>query len=104
QGAESDFARTGEESRRAEAAVSVARNRLALIGKSAEEIKHLEDNATEVDRRVVIRAPLSGTIVDRKVGPGQYVKPDTPDPLYLIGDLSHVWVTADVYETFLPQI
>ena len=26
------------------------------------------------------------------------------DPLYLIGDLSRVWVTADIYETHLGQI
>jgi cobalt-zinc-cadmium efflux system membrane fusion protein len=105
QAAESDLARTHEDLRRAVSAVSVVRNRLALFGKSPDEIKNLEQTITEqIDRRIVIRAPLAGTIVDRKVGPGQYVKPDTPDPLYLIGDLSNVWVTADVYETYLPQI
>jgi membrane fusion protein, heavy metal efflux system len=105
QAAESDLARTHEDFRRAVSAVSVVRNRLALFGKSPDEIKNLEQTITEqMDRRIVIRAPLAGTIVDRKVGPGQYIKPDTPDPLYLIGDLSNVWVTADVYETYLPQI
>jgi cobalt-zinc-cadmium efflux system membrane fusion protein len=105
QAAESDLARTREDYRRAGAAVSVVRNRLSLFGKSPDEIRSLEQTITEqIDRRIVIRAPLAGTIVDRKVGPGQYVKPDTPDPLYLIGDLSNVWVTADVYETYLPQI
>jgi membrane fusion protein, heavy metal efflux system len=105
QAAESDLARTHEDDRRAVAAVAVVRNRLALFGKSPDEIKNLEQTITEqIDRRIVIRAPLAGTIVDRKVGPGQYIKPDTPDPLYLIGDLSNLWVTADVYETYLPQI
>ena len=58
----------------------------------------------QIDRRIEVRAPLAGTIVDRKVGPGQYIKPDTPDPLFLISDLSTVWVNADVYETYLPLI
>jgi cobalt-zinc-cadmium efflux system membrane fusion protein len=105
QAAESDLARAREDYRRSTAAVSVVRNRLSLFGKSPDEIRSLEQTITEqIDRKIVIRAPLAGTIVDRKVGPGQYVKPDTPDPLYLIGDLSNVWVTADVYETYLPQI
>ena len=105
QAAESDLARAREDYRRSAAALSVVRNRLSLFGKSPDEIRSLEQTITEqIDRKIVIRAPLAGTIVDRKVGPGQYVKPDTPDPLYLIGDLSNVWVTADVYETYLPQI
>ncbi|HYR87152.1 MAG TPA: efflux RND transporter periplasmic adaptor subunit [Terriglobia bacterium] len=105
QAAESDLARAREDSRRAQAAVSVVRNRLALFGKSTDEIAQLEESVTDqIDRRIVIRAPLAGTIVDRKVGPGQYIKPDTPDPLYLISDLSSVWVNGDIYENLLPQI
>src|SRR5262249_12460449 len=85
--------------------VSVMRNKLSLFGKSDDEIRRLEESITDqIDRRFEIRAPLAGTIVDRKVGPGQYIKPDTPDPLFLIGDLSSVWVNAEIYETHLRQI
>ncbi len=105
QESESEDAKAREDFRRATAAVNVMRNKLSLFGKSTDEIKQLEDSvADQIDRRISIRAPLAGTIVDRKVGPGQYVKPDLPDALYLIGDLSKVWVNADVYETYLPQV
>jgi len=105
QQAEVDLERCKGELRRAQAAVAVAENKLVLFGKSEKEIAHLEiQNASSIDRRVVIRAPISGTVVDRKVGIGQYVKSDTPDPLYLISDLSTLWVMADVYESFLPNI
>jgi membrane fusion protein, heavy metal efflux system len=104
QAAESDLARAREESRRAQAAIALVRNRIAQFGKSQSEIDDLADITEHLDRRVIIRAPISGTIVDRKVGLGQYIKPDAPDPLYLISDLSTVWVNADVYETYLPQI
>src|SRR5262245_63909933 len=58
QAAESDLARAREDYRRAAAAVSVVRDRLALFGKSPEEIRNLEQTITEqVDRRIVIRAP-----------------------------------------------
>jgi len=105
QQAEFDLARSKEELRRAQAAVAVAESKLSLFGKSQREIEHLEiQPASNIDRRVVIRAPINGTVVDRKVGAGQYIKSDMPDPLYLISDLSTLWVMADVYESLLPNI
>ena len=108
QEAEASEARAKDEVLRARAAVRVAEARLALYGKTAEEITKLgnlgKENAGEVDNRVVIRAPLSGTIVDRKVGPGQYIRQEASDPLVLISDLSSLWVLAEVYESFLSKI
>ncbi|HWQ31476.1 MAG TPA: efflux RND transporter periplasmic adaptor subunit [Blastocatellia bacterium] len=107
QQAETDLARTREEQRRAQAAVAVAENRLALFGKSADEIRRASGQSSElrnVDRRITIRAPIAGTIVDRRIGPGQYVKPDAPDPMFLIADLSTLWVLADVYESDLAGV
>lgn len=104
QQAEADLARTREELRRNEAAVTMVENRLALFGKDAREIEQLKTPGGTIDRRVVIRAPIAGTIVERKVGPGQFLKPDAPDPLFLISDLSNVWVMADVYESNLAGI
>lgn len=105
QAAEAEAARAREEYKRATAAVAVVRNRMSLFGKNADDVRHLEDGVNDqIDRRIEVRAPIAGTIVDRKVGPGQYIKPDMTDPLYLIGDLSRVWVTADIYETHLDQI
>ncbi|MBL8188766.1 MAG: efflux RND transporter periplasmic adaptor subunit [Acidobacteria bacterium] len=103
--AEADLARAKEEVNRSDAAVAVVKNKLALFGKDAKEIAQIEKRpAGDLDRRIVIRAPISGTIVERKVGAGQYLKPDAPDPLYLIADLSTLWVLGDVYESFLPHI
>jgi len=108
--AEQDLARASADENRADAAVTVAINRLALFGKSPEEIAHLGTGTGGpsapyvIDRRVTIKAPISGTIVDRKIGPGQYIKPDAPDPLFLISDLSTVWVVADVFESDLLQL
>ena len=108
--AEQDLARARADENRADAAVTVAISRLALFGKSPEEIAQLGTGTGGpyapyvIDRRVTIKAPISGTIVDRKIGPGQYIKPDAPDPLFLISDLSTVWVVADVFESDLLQL
>ena len=105
QASESDLARSREDYRRGLARVAAVRNHLTLFGKSTSEIAQLEESLTDqIDRQVVIRAPLAGTIVERKVGPGQYIKSDAPEPLYLISDLSTVWVNVDIYEMYLPQV
>ena len=46
-----------------------------------------------------IFSPIAGTVVQRKVGPGQYVNSGASDPVFVIGDLSTVWLTAFVRET-----
>jgi len=97
QQAESDLARAQDDVRRSQAAVAAAEHRLRLFGKEPDE-------TPTVDPRVTLRAPIGGTIVDRKVGPGQYVKPDTPDPLFLISDLSALWVLVDVYESDVAAV
>jgi membrane fusion protein, heavy metal efflux system len=96
QQSEADLARAQDEDRRAQAALASVEGRIALFGKKPEEIQQL---GKTLDRKVILRSPMSGTIVDRKVGPGQYIKPDSPDPLFLITDLSSLWIQADVFES-----
>jgi len=64
QQAEADLARAQDDVRRSQAAVAVAENRLRLFGREPQELER-------VDPRVVMRAPISGTIVWRQVGPGR---------------------------------
>jgi cobalt-zinc-cadmium efflux system membrane fusion protein len=101
QQAEADLARAQDEVHRSEVALASVENRVSMFGKDADEIANLGER---VDRRVVVRAPIKGMIVDRKIGPGQYVKPDSPDPLFLISDLSALWILVDVYESDLGAI
>ena len=63
----------------------------------------LPDVAARADAstRVVVGASRSGVIVERSVSPGQVVafgQSDTPISLFVIADLSTMWVIADVYE------
>jgi cobalt-zinc-cadmium efflux system membrane fusion protein len=108
QDAEAAYDRAQDDQRRNHAAVRVAEARLAMYGKTAEEVNRLGDlgrkNVGAVDDRVIIRAPISGTIVDRKVGQGQYIHQDAADPLAMLSDLSSLWVQAEVYESFLSRI
>jgi membrane fusion protein, heavy metal efflux system len=81
----------------AEVALEAARNRLRILGKSDQEIAEFQDKGT-IDPSTPIYAPIGGTIVQRKVGPGQYIGTGTSDPVFIIGDLSTVWLIAYVRE------
>src|SRR5262249_47175172 len=80
--------------------VAASRRRLELWGVSEKQIEAA--GAGTAGLHLTIYAPASGSVVERKVTLGQYVK--AGDPLFTVADLSTVWVKADVYEFQLPQI
>ena len=81
----------------AEVALEAAHNRLRILGKTDQEIAEFQDKGT-IDPSTPIYAPIGGTVVQRKVGPGQYIGTGTSDPVFIIGDLSTVWLIAYVRE------
>ncbi len=89
--------------RAAETALEAARNRLRILGKTDEEITSFEQTG-KINPETVINAPIAGTIVQRKIGPGQYVNSGGSDPVFVIGDLSTVWLVAYVRETEAPKV
>lgn len=55
----------------------------------------------ETGGRYILRAPIAGVLVDRQVNPGSEVRPDAPNPLFVITDPSRLWVLADLPERAL---
>ena len=96
-----DLAKAQGETRRAHKALEALEHRIALFGKTPEEIERLGLN---VDRRIEIKAPLDGIVVDRKVGLGQYVRPDSGDALLSIGSLDPIVLNCEVFEADLARI
>ncbi len=89
--------------RAAQTALEVVRNRLRILGKTDEEIDKFSQTG-DVSPQTTISSPIAGTVVQRKVGPGQYVStssnsPSANDAAYVIGDLSTVWLIAYIRET-----
>jgi cobalt-zinc-cadmium efflux system membrane fusion protein len=54
--------------------------------------------------RFALRAPISGVVAERKVNPGTEVRPDLPDPLYIITDPRHLWAIIDLPERNLDKV
>ncbi len=72
----------------ARAAREQALRRLAILGLKPGEF----------GQRVVLRAPVSGKVLELGVVPGEF-RNDTNQPLMTIADLSTVWIASDVPES-----
>lgn len=78
-----------------------AEDRLKLLGMNDEEFRRLE--STRRIRSVVpIVAPFAGRIIGRKLTRGEVV--ETTENLFVIADLSQVWVQANIPEKDIPFV
>src|SRR5262249_15232822 len=89
--------------RSAEIALEAVRSRLRIVGFTDAEIDALRAKGL-IRRAVPIHTPIDGTVIARKVGPGQFVRNDTGDALYVIADLATMWLKAQVPENEIPSI
>jgi membrane fusion protein, heavy metal efflux system len=101
--AQSDLIAAQGDLRAAEIALAAVRNRLRILGRSDEEIDKLE-KLDRIGAETIVGAPLAGTIIQRKVGPGQYIQSGATDPVFTVGDLSTVWLVANVRESDAPKM
>jgi cobalt-zinc-cadmium efflux system membrane fusion protein len=102
--ASNDFASAESDFKTAEGTLTAARNRLrVIIGRTQEEVDRVERDRV-VNPLITINAPIDGTIIARKVGPGQYVRSDAGDSLYAIANLSTMWLKANVPEVDIPLV
>ena len=79
----------------ADAELSAARDQMKVLGMSERAIARLQETRT-VNSLTQIVSGISGTVIERKVTPGQVVQP--ADSVYLVADLSKVWLVADIPE------
>jgi membrane fusion protein, heavy metal efflux system len=84
--------------RSSQTAMEASQNKLKILGLSDDDIASFKDKG-RINPETTIFAPIGGTVVQRKIGPGQYVNSGASDPVYVIGDLSTVWLTAFVRES-----
>jgi cobalt-zinc-cadmium efflux system membrane fusion protein len=82
----------------AEAALLTVRNRLRILGKSDADIETLQAAHTMSPSAAIV-APIAGVVVDRQVGPGQFLQSGGGTPVFTIADPSSVWLLANVRES-----
>jgi cobalt-zinc-cadmium efflux system membrane fusion protein len=103
QQAQSQLVAAENDLRAAETALEALRHRLRILGRTDEEIAALRGKGA-ILRTTAILAPIDGVVVARKVGPGQYVRNDTGEPLYTLADTSTMWLKAHVPENDIPLV
>jgi membrane fusion protein, heavy metal efflux system len=101
--AQSDLIGAQGDLRSAEIALAAARNRLRILGRADEEIAKLE-KADRIGAEAIVGAPIGGTVIQRKVGLGQYITVGATDPVFTVGDLDTVWLIANVRESDAPRM
>jgi membrane fusion protein, heavy metal efflux system len=89
--------------RSAEASLAAARDKLRVLGRSQDQIRYIEATR-QVDAVVPVAAPIGGTVVQRRVGPGQWLSAGGSEPVFTIADLSTMWLVAAVREMDAPLV
>ena len=59
---------------------------------------------TSANGTYIITAPISGYVVEKKINAGGFIRNDANDNLFTIGNISDVWVWANVYETDIAKV
>lgn len=75
--------------------------KLIQYGLTQEQIEEIKKNQ-KPDLYITLRAPISGVVTTKIANLGQFVKEG--QEMYMINDLSSVWVKMDAYESDLPWI
>jgi cobalt-zinc-cadmium efflux system membrane fusion protein len=87
----------------AQALLASVRNRLRILGKSDADIDAMLSNG-QPQAEVAAVAPISGVVVDREIGPGEFIQAGGSTAVYTIADLSTVWLVANVREAEASQV
>lgn len=85
----------------AQTQLQTIKQKLRLLGLSTSERTRMA-KATKPWSHITIRSTATGTITQRMIEQGQYVK--VGQPLFKVTNLSKVWVQLDAYESDLPQL
>jgi cobalt-zinc-cadmium efflux system membrane fusion protein len=91
--AESLLAQAKADVQQAQATKSEAQHRLEILGLKPGEF----------GQEVIVRAPITGKVLEISVAPGEY-RNDTSSTLMTIADLGTVWVVADIPESSIRLV
>jgi cobalt-zinc-cadmium efflux system membrane fusion protein len=87
----------------AEADRDAALEQLHSLGVEESTIQGINEGRVVADRSGLIRSPVTGTVVERLITPGQLLQAGTT-PCFTVADLSQVWVTANIFDSDLAAV
>lgn len=93
--AQKDLQRARGDAERARSALRAAADKLRLLGVAPAPLESQQDAVYP------LVAPLAGTVIEKHAVPGALAE---KDPLFVVADLSTVWLEADVFEKDLALL
>jgi cobalt-zinc-cadmium efflux system membrane fusion protein len=97
-----DYEQSQTDAINAEADRDAAVQQLRSLGVDDKTIADVRENRPVENLGGVIRSPISGTVVEKLISPGQLLQATTP--CFTVADLSDVWVYANVFEADLAAV
>ena len=76
---------------------------MRALGVDESSIAAIRENRAGAPTQATIRAPISGTVVEKLVNPGQLIQAGST-LCFTIADLSTVWVMANVFESDIASV
>ncbi len=83
-------------------ALEAAERHLHILGLTPEQIEAIGSETNEMLSRFELRSPVGGRVIERSIATGESV--EASDVLFVVADLSTMWLIADVYERDLRQV
>jgi cobalt-zinc-cadmium efflux system membrane fusion protein len=101
--AQRDYQQAVSEQQTAEGALKAARAAVRVFGKTEAEIDKMIAER-RVDSSLVVPSPITGLITARTAAPGLFVQPGAQPPVYIVADISTMWMLANVPERDVEEL
>jgi cobalt-zinc-cadmium efflux system membrane fusion protein len=76
---------------------------LRSLGVDEAQIEAVKNNKLTAPLQATIRAPITGTVVEKLISPGQLLQAGTT-PCFTVADLSTMWVLANVFPSDVKDV
>jgi len=82
--------------------LTAAEQKLIALDVTLQDLKNISSDNGQSLTHLKIKAPIGGEVIERHVTRGEFIGPDTT--LFIIADISNVWIDLTVYEDQIPLI
>lgn len=76
----------------------------AETGRARLRLHNLTPGTSGEGSGLALRSPVSGVVADRKANPSMEVQPGLAEPLFVVTDLTQLWVLIDLPERYLSKV
>ena len=99
---EKDVLKARQELSEAEADLALVKGRFRTLGIDLAQMEEERNRGEEGPPLIPISSPIGGVVMERSISNGEVVGPEKV--LFIVADLSTLWVLIDIYERDLPRL